>query len=362
MKDMLLLLVHLLTTIAKLLGPGGARAVVADSLLLKQQLLIINRSRRRSPNLLAHDRFLLGLWSLFLTPRRILRAAIIIRPSTLLKFHKALARRKYHLLFSSNHRGKPGPKGPSGELIEAIVELKQRNPRFGCRRIAQEITRTFEVYIDKDLVRRVLTKHYHPLPGDGGPSWLTFFGHTKDSLWSIDLFRCESILLKSHWVLVVFDQFTRRIIGFGVHSGDVDGVVLCRMFNTAISTQIAPRYLSSDNDPLFQYHRWRANLRILDVVEIKSIPYTPLSHPFIERLIGTIRREYLDHVFFWNAQDLERKLGDFKQYYNRYRTHQSLGGDTPAVVSGSPQPLRANLRNYSWQSHCKDHFQTPIAA
>jgi transposase InsO family protein len=191
---------------------------------------------------------------------------------------------------------------------------------------------------------------------------LTFFGHTKDSLWSIDLFRCESILLKSHWVLVVFDQFTRRIIGFGVHSGDVDGVVLCRMFNTAISTQIAPRYLSSDNDPLFQYHRWRANLRILDVVEIKSIPYTPLSHPFIERLIGTIRREYLDHVFFWNAQDLERKLGDFKQYYNRYRTHQSLGGETPAVVSGDPQPLCANLSNYSWQSHCNDHFQTPIAA
>ena len=99
MKDMLLLLVHLLTTIAKLLGPGGAKAVVADSLLLKQQLLIINRSRQRSPNLLVHDRFLLGLWSLFLTPRRILRAAIIIRPSTLLNFHKALVRRKYHLLF-----------------------------------------------------------------------------------------------------------------------------------------------------------------------------------------------------------------------------------------------------------------------
>ena len=114
MKDMLLLLAHLLTTIAKLLGPGGAKAVVADNLLLKHQLLIINRSRRRSPNLLAHDRFLLGLWSLFLTSRRILRTAIIIRPSTLLKFHKALVRRKYRLLFSSIRRSKPGPKGPSG--------------------------------------------------------------------------------------------------------------------------------------------------------------------------------------------------------------------------------------------------------
>ena len=362
MKDLLILLAHLLTTFAKLMGPGGASAVVADSLLMKQQLLVINRSRRRAPNLSALDRFLFGFWSLFLDPHRIQRAAVIIRPSTLLKFHDLLKKHKYRLLYSSVRKGKPGPKGPSSELIQAIVELKQHNPRFGCLRIAQQINMAFGVDINKDLVRRVFAKHYRPMPDDGGPSWLTFLGHTKDSLWSIDLFRCESILLKSHWVLVIFDQFTRRIIGFGVHSGDVDGVALCRMFNTAISTQSAPRYLSSDNDPLFQYHRWRANLRILDVVEIKSIPYTPLSHPFIERLIGTIRREYLDHVFFWNAQDLERKLGDFKQYYNRYRTHQSLGGETPAVVSGDPQPLCANLSNYSWQSHCNDHFQTPIAA
>ena len=121
MKDLLVLLAHLLTTVAKLLGPGGVRAVVADSLLMKQQLLIINRSRQRSPNLLAPDRFLLGIWSLFLSPRRILRTAITIRPSTLLKFRNALRKRKYRLLFSSTRRGKPGPKGPFQELIHAIV-------------------------------------------------------------------------------------------------------------------------------------------------------------------------------------------------------------------------------------------------
>jgi len=91
--------------------------------------------------------------------------------------------------------------------------------------------------INKDLIRRVLAKHYRPTPDDNGPSWLTFIGHAKDSLWSIDLFRCESILLNTHWVLVVMDQFTRRIIGFGVHAGDVDGVALCRIFNTTISTR-----------------------------------------------------------------------------------------------------------------------------
>jgi hypothetical protein len=71
---------------------------------------------------------------------------------------------------------------------------------------------------------------------------------------------------------------------------------------------VACRHLSSDHDPLFRFHRWLANLRILDVEEIKSIPYTPVSHPFVERLIGTIRREFLDHVLIWNAIDLERRL------------------------------------------------------
>ena len=85
------------------------------------------------------------------------------------------------------------------------------------------------------------------------------------------------------------------------------------MFNTAISTKGVPKFLSSDNDPLFLYHQWQANLRILEIEEIKTAPYTPISHPFVERLIGTIRREYLDHLFFWNAQDLERKLVNFRQ-------------------------------------------------
>jgi hypothetical protein len=136
MKDLLILLAHLLTTFAKLLETGGARAVVADSLLMKQQLLVISRSRRRAPNLSALDLFLFGFWSVFLNPRRIQRAAVIIRPSTLLKFHNLLKKRKYRLPYSSNKKGKPGPKGPSPELIHAIVEIKQHNPRFGCLRIA----------------------------------------------------------------------------------------------------------------------------------------------------------------------------------------------------------------------------------
>jgi putative transposase len=81
------------------------------------------------------------------------------------------------------------------------------------------------------------------------PSWLTFIGHAKDSLHSIDLFRCESVAFRTFWVLVVMDQYTRRIIGFGIRAGIVDGRSLCRMFNRAIRRQTAPKYLSSDHDP-----------------------------------------------------------------------------------------------------------------
>ena len=89
---------------------------------------------------------------MFLSPGRIRKVAIGLRPATLLAFHRALVRCKYRRLFSSSHRPrKPGPTGPSEALVQAIVELKSRNPRFGCPRIARIMSRTFGVDIDKNL-------------------------------------------------------------------------------------------------------------------------------------------------------------------------------------------------------------------
>ena len=167
------------------------------------------------------------------------------------------------------------------------------------------------------MVRRVLSKDYKPrTSGTDGPSWLTFLAQAKDSLWSVDLFRCESILLRSHWVMVVIDVFTRRLIGFGVEGGSIDGIAVCRMFNRAIANHPMPKRISTDHDPLFRFHRWLANLRVREIEEIKSVPNAPVSHPFVERLIGTIRHELLDRAFFWNATDLARKLDEFRTYDN----------------------------------------------
>src|SRR4051794_8543230 len=140
MKDLLLTLLPLAVVLAKLSGSGGVRAVIAENLLLKQQLIVLRRSRHRAPNLTLRDRLLCGFGSLFLNPGRIAKVAIALRPSTFLTFHRALVGRKYRRLFSSTPCPKrPGPTGPDDALIHAIVELKSRNPRFGCPRIARII-------------------------------------------------------------------------------------------------------------------------------------------------------------------------------------------------------------------------------
>jgi hypothetical protein len=109
---------------------GGTRAVVAKSLLVKHQLVILNRGRERAPNLRPMDRIVAGLCILFIHSGRLLRSAVVLKPSTLLAVHAALVNRKYRLLFSSKRRSKAGPKGPSLELIAAIVEIKKRNPSW----------------------------------------------------------------------------------------------------------------------------------------------------------------------------------------------------------------------------------------
>lgn len=215
-----------------LIKPNGAKALMAENLMLRKQLIQLSRKHQRSSKLSFIDRVIYAVLAHFIKPSRLLRSAMIIKPSTILSFHRALIKKKYRLLFSPKSKSKPGPKGPSKELIQLILEMKEKNPTFGYLRIAMQIQNMFDIDIDKDVVRRVLHKYKHNfLDNNLGPSWLTFLASMKDSLWSIDFFRCESITLKSHWVMVVMDQFTRHIIGFAAHAGDLNGVTLCCMFN-----------------------------------------------------------------------------------------------------------------------------------
>ena len=132
--------------------------------------------------------------------------------------------------------------------------------------------------------------------------------------------------------MLVMDQFSQRVDGFAVHAGKLDGPAVCRLFNCIISSSTAPQYLSSDNDPLFLYRQWSANLRILDQVP------------------------------FWSARDLERKLMSFQDYYNKDRVHRGLDGTPPNEQSEIKDRKIARLDDYRWEKCCRGVYQLPVAA
>ena len=362
MLSILGLILDGIVLLARLSRPGGQSWLVAEHLLLRQQLLLVRRKTSRAPRLSLLDRLVFAVTTLFVHSSRLPKLSIVVAHSTLLHLHRALVNRKYSRLFSHKNR-KPGPKGPSTELIALIVGIKVKNPNYGCPKIALLATRLLGESVSEQRVRRILRKHFKNQPGGPGPSWLSAIGIAKDALWSVDLFCCESILLQTHWVMVVMDHYTREIIGTSVVAGSMSGADVCRMFaSIRRRSGRTPRHLSTDHDPLFKFHQWQANLRVLEIDEIKTVPETPRSHPFIERVIGTIRREYLDETLFWNDGDLTAKLDRFVTYYDEARVHSSISGETPRGLSGHGVVGKINIQSYAWKSYCNGRFSIPIAA
>ncbi len=134
------------------------------------------------------------------------------------------------------------------------------------------------------------------------------------------------------------------------------------MFNRILAGQQPPIRLSHDNDPLFHFHRWQTNMGILGVEEIWSVPYIPMSHPYVERLIGTTRREFLDKTLFWNQRDLELKLEEFRKYFNSSRVHQGLGGRTPGAICSNSAISTLDPSKLTWKKYCRGLFNVPEVA
>ena len=366
MKTIVMIILDIVVVLARLSRPGGAKTIIAENMLLRHQNRIAMRGKKRSPKLSTMDRIILAIGSLYINLKRIRRVAFVVKPQTILNFHRALVKRKYRHLFSSSRPSKPGPKGPSQDLIDTVLDIKRKNPTYGCPKIADIVTNIFGVDIDDGVVRRVLEKYYKPDPDYGGPSWLSFLGLAKDSLWSMDLFCCESAFLQTYWVLVIMDQYSRKIIGFAVNERAVTGERLREMFLEISSGNTSPKRLSHDHDPLFYSYAWRSLADVANhfgsMEEIWSVPKAPVSHPFIERLVGTVRRDFLDRTLFTNGRDLKNKLMLFQMYYNTARVHRSLCGQFPAQWGKELSVTKADLKNYRWKSYCRGLHKTPVAA
>ena len=145
------------------------------------------------------------------------------------------------------------------------------------------------------------------------------------------------------------DLWSRKIIGYAVISTAPTGIDACRIFNKIIAGKSLPNYISSDHDPLFEYKRWKANMRILEIKEIKIVREIPVYHPFIERTIQTTKMEYLDRTIFFSSLDLELRLAEFQKYYNEHRAHWSLNSDTPYQKRGKGKNSIISIDNYRWK-------------
>jgi hypothetical protein len=171
MRDALIRFVHLIVTAVRLRRQGRARSVIAESVPLKHQLMVLKWPRRRVQDLRPRDRNVAGRCAGLMRPPKLLRSAIVLKPATIVNLHRLLVKRKYGELFSPKRkRSPPGPKGPSAELIAAIADNEAKESALRYQRIADQTALAMNIPVVKDTVRRVLAKHFRTDPGRGGPS------------------------------------------------------------------------------------------------------------------------------------------------------------------------------------------------
>jgi hypothetical protein len=238
--------------------------------------------------------------------------------------------------------------------------MKQRNAGFGCPRIAQQINKAFGVNIDKDVVRRVLAKHYRPAPYDGGPSWLTFLRHTIDSLCSITLFRRESILPRIHSILLAIRQCTRRIIGCGISGCHFNQSVFCSLFDTALTVVDASRSLRSIHDQPFSHHRCRKKL--LGVGRTQTVAIFPRAPPVTERRMRTRRRKHHDYHSNYGAIDLEAEHRALNNNHSLFLMPGPLDEIRAEKINRETALSHAERLNIARKRYIRVELQTLIAA
>jgi hypothetical protein len=131
------------------------------------------------------------------------------------------------------------------------------------------------------------------------------------------------------------------------------------MFDQAIRGAVVPKCLSSDHEPLYRFHQWQANLRILDVTEIKTVPYVPLSPPLVERLIDTVRRECLGPVALLDRDRFGSEASRLQRLLQKIPHAVGVEWETPVDA----RPIKSvDLKSYRWKQHCRGLYQTPMAA
>ena len=309
----------------------GHRELVLENLALRQQLRALKRTTTR-PHLETRDRL---LWiALSRVWRNWRTAVVLVQPDTVLRWHRDWLRRRW------TRRSKPRRDGrrPIGAEIRVLVrEMAMANPLWGAPRIHGEL-RTLGVDVSERTVSRLLERPQRP----PSQTWRTFLTNHLASAASMDFFTVPTLTGRVLFVFVVLSHRRRHIVHLNI-TDHPTATWAAQQVIDAFPNDTAPRWLHRDRDRIYGeiFQRRLAGMGIADVV---SAPASPWQNPYVERLIGSIRRECLDHLIVINAAHLRRVLTAYCRYYHRSRTHLALEKDTPdhrPVAGTSTGPIVA---------------------
>src|SRR5437870_10405988 len=311
---MILLLLHLLRLLPFLFG--GHRQLALENLALRHQLAVYKRTVTR-PRLCRTDRFfwvtLARVWAGWRQP------LAIVTPDTVLRWQRRRFREHWPRLSGRPTGGRPPV---NAEIKTLVTRMAAANPLWGAPRIHGEL-RKLGIDVAERTVSRLLTKRRTP----PSQSWRTFLANHVRDLVSLDFFTVPTARLRVLFVLVVLAHHRRRVVHLNVTEHPTAAWTTQQLVD-AFPDDSAPPYLLRDRDSIYGL-AFRQRVKGMRIREVLTAPHSPWQNPFAERLIGSIRRECLDHVLVLSERHLRRLLASYFAYYHRARTHLALQKDAP---------------------------------
>ncbi len=295
-----------------------------EVLALRHQLVVLERRQTSRPRLTSADR-LFWAWIYRLWPR-CLDAVVIVKPETVIRWHRRGFRLFWRWKSRPRRRGRPRT---ALEIRDLIRRISRENPLWGAPRVHGEILK-LGIDIAQSTVARYMVRHSRP----PSQTWRTFLTNHAEGLASVDLFVVPTAAFRLLYAFIVLGHSRRRLVHFNVTQHPT-AAWLARQITEAFPWDSAPKHLIRDRDGAFGT-TFRDRLRAMDICEVLTAPRSPWQTAYVERVIGSIRRERLDHVIVLNEHHLRRILSSYLDYYHRSRTHLSLEKDCPEPRAVQP--------------------------
>ena len=291
-------------------------ALQAEVLALRHQLAVFQKNAPRRLLLQRSDRLLWVLLSRWWPGWR--RSLQIVRPDTVIAWH----RRAFAWYWTRKSRRRPGRPNVPGEIRGLIRNMSQANPLWGAPRIHGELLK-LGIAVAQSTVAKYLPRPRKP----PSQTWRTFLANHMEQMASIDFFVVPTATFRVFFVFVVLSNARRHVLHFQVTEHPSQEWTM-QQIREAFPWDQPCRYLLRDRDAIYGGD-WVAMTKGLGMEEVISAPRSPWQNPYVERLIGSIRRECLDHIIVWNERSLRRTLKTYFAYYQRSRTHLALAKDAP---------------------------------